>query len=327
MRKNVPTTILVLQNDGSFLRDVPFSGLAPFVGDPGARVWIDLLEPEMADYDALQEVFHFHPLAIEDCHSNIQRPKIDDYGSYVFMTFHGLNLAEGKDPLEMVELDLFLSTNYLVTVRYDRLYSIREVQERVQKNPEILHRGPDVVLHAVIDRMVDYYFDLLQRLDEEMDGVEERLFAGATRSVLQEILDFKRRVMALRRVAGPQREIMNQIARGDCRMIQEGTRYYYRDVHDHLLRIADSLDAYRDMIGTAMDTYMTLLSNRTNDIMKVLSIIATIMLPLSLITGFFGMNFQKFPGLDNPYGIWAVVGAMLVVAGIMLAYFRRKGWL
>ena len=294
--------------------------------DSGARIWIDLFEPEMADYDALQAVFHFHPLAIEDCHSNIQRPKIDDYGGYIFMAFHGLNLAEGKDPLDMVELDMFLGPNFLVTVRYDRLFSIKDVQERVRKNPEILRRGPDVVLHAVVDRMVDYYFDLLQRLDEQMDGIEDRLFEGATRSVLQEILDLKRTIMALRRVAGPQREIMNQIARGDCPMVQESTRYYYRDVHDHLLRIADSLDAYRDMIGTAMDTYMTLLSNRTNDIMKVLSIIATIMLPLSLITGFFGMNFREFPGLSYPYAIWIVVGAMVVLAGIMLVYFRRKGW-
>ena len=321
------TTTLVLGSDGTLLADVPMEELAPHVLDSGSRIWIDLFEPEMADYDALQTVFHFHPLAIEDCHSNIQRPKIDDYGKYIFMAFHGLNLAEGKDPLDMVELDMFLGPTFLVTVRYDRLFSIRDVQERVRKNPEILRRGPDVVLHAVVDRLVDYYFDLLQRLDEQMDGIEDRLFEGATRSVLQEILDLKRTIMALRRVAGPQREIMNQIARGDCPMVQESTRYYYRDVHDHLLRIADSLDAYRDMIGTAMDTYMTLLSNRTNDIMKVLSIIATIMLPLSLITGFFGMNFQNFPGLGYPHAIWIVVGAMLVLAGIMLVYFRRKGWL
>ena len=320
------TTILVLKTDGTLVSDIPLGELGPCLEDPGTRVWIDLFEPEMADYDALQSVFHFHPLAIEDCHSNIQRPKIDEYGNYIFMTFHGLNLAEGKDPLELVELDLFLGAAFLVTVRYDRLFSIRDVQERVQKNPEILHRGPDVVLHAVLDRMVDYYFDMLQRLDEKMDGIEDRLFEGATRDVLKEILDLKRTIMALRRVAGPQREIMNQIARGDCPIVQEGTRYYYRDIHDHLLRIADSLDAYRDMIGTAMDTYMTLLSNRTNEIMKVLSIIATIMLPLSLITGFFGMNFQRFPGLDHPLGVWFVVGTMLVLAGIMLAYFRRKGW-
>jgi magnesium transporter len=322
----VATTILVVKSDGALVSDASLEEAGAYLRDPGARVWIDLFEPEMADYDALQEVFHFHPLAIEDCHSNIQRPKIDDYGDYIFMTFHGLNLAEGKDPLEMVELDLFLSPAFLVTVRYDRLFSIREVQDRIRKNPEILRRGPDVVLHAVIDRMVDFFFDLLQRMDETMDGIEDRLFEGPTRTVLQEILDLKRTIMALRRVAGPQREIMNQIARGDCPVVQEGTRYYYRDIHDHLLRIADSLDAYRDMIGTAMDTYMTLLSNRTNEIMKVLSIIATIMLPLSLITGFFGMNFQRFPGIDYEFGVWFVVAAMAVLAGIMLVYFRRKGW-
>jgi magnesium transporter len=323
----VEITILALGKDGIPVPDVPLSDLASLLAEPSARVWVDLFEPGAADYEALQAVFHFHPLAIEDCHNNIQRPKVDDYGDCIFMAFHGLNMAQGKDPLDMVELDLFLGPNFLVTVHYNPLVSITEVGERVGKNPEILRRGTDVVLHAILDRMVDFFFELLERLDDEMDGVEERLFKGATPAVLQEILDLKRRIMALRRVAGPQREILNQIARGDFPVVQEGTRYYYRDVHDHLLRIADSLDAYRDMIGTAMDTYMTILSNRTNDIMKVLSIIATLMLPLSLITGFFGMNFQRFPGLTNPYGVWIVVGVMLVMVWIMLVFFHRKGWL
>ena len=179
----------------------------------------------------------------------------------------------------------------------------------MQKNPDLLRRGPDFIYHAIVDRMVEYYFDLMDRIDEQVDRLEERLFTELGEGILQDILDLKRRVLNLRRVAGPQREVMNQIARGDFEMIQEHTRFYFRDVYDHLLRIGDALDAYRDMTGSAMDTYMTQLSNRTNEVMKVLSIIATIMLPLSLLTGFFGMNFVRMPGLENPTGVTGSSGS------------------
>ncbi len=323
----MPVSTLVIKPDGSLVRDLGLREAAEFHSDPAARLWVDLLEPGMEDYDLIRTAFGFHPLALEDCHHTIQRPKVDDYGENLFLVFHGLNLNEGADPLDMLELDSFLGSNFLVTIRYGRLFSIREIMDRIAKNPELLRKGPDFVYYAVVDRMVDYYFDLMDRLDEEVDALEERLLTRADRESLHRILDLKRRIMALRRVAGPQREIMNQLARGDYPLIQEQHRYYFRDVYDHLLRIADSLDAFRDMVGSAMDTYLSQISNRTNDIMKVLSIIATIMLPLSLITGYFGMNFQVMPWLHDPHAIYVLTGLMVLLAGLMLAYFRKKGWM
>jgi magnesium transporter len=323
----MPVQILVLKPDGSLEVDPPLEELGPALAQAESRIWVDLLDPEMADYEALQGVFAFHPLAIEDCHNNIQRPKVDDYGTHIFTVFHGLNLNEGADPLDMLELDTFLGPNYLVTVRYGRLFSIRDVWDRVKKNPDLLKKGPDYAFYLVVDRMVDYYFELMERIDDELDTLEERLFTELGRDLLQQILNLKRRIMALRRVAGPQREVMNQLTRGDFAVTQGATRYYFRDVYDHLLRIGDALDSYRDTAGSAMETYMTQLSNRANDIMKVLSIIATIMLPLSLITGYFGMNFQQMPWLGNRYAVYWLTGGMLLLALGMLAYFRHKRWL
>jgi magnesium transporter len=322
----MPVQILVLEPDGSFQTEVPLGELGPTLAREDARIWVDLLDPELADYEVLQRVFSFHPLAIEDCHNNIQRPKVDDYGNHIFTVFHGLNLNEGADPLDMLELDSFLGANYLVTVRYGRLFSIRDVWDRVVKNPDLLKKGPDYVYYLVVDRMVDYYFELMERIDDELDSLEDRLFTDIGRDVLQQILNLKRRIMALRRVAGPQREVMNQLSRGDFAVTQGSTRYYFRDVYDHLLRIGDALDSYRDTAGSAMETYMTQLSNRANDIMKVLSIIATIMLPLSLITGYFGMNFHQMPWLGNRYAVYWLTGGMVVLALGMLAYFRHKRW-
>ncbi len=323
----MPVQILHMSKDGTLHDDGTLAGLGPVLADPEARVWVDLLEPELEDYERLREVFGFHPLALEDCHHSIQRPKVDDYGNHVFVVFHGLNLNEGADPLDMLELDSFLGPNYLVTVRYGRLFSIRDVWDRVVKNPDLLHKGPDYIFYAVTDRMVDYYFELMERIDDEVDELEERLFTELSSELLQAILDIKRRIMALRRVAGPQREVMNQLARGEFAVTQGANRYYFRDVYDHLLRIADALDSYRDTVGSAMDTYMTQLSNRTNDIMKVLSIIATIMLPLSLVTGYFGMNFHRMPFLDDPKAVWFLTGGMAALALLMLAYFRHKRWI
>ncbi len=322
----MPITTHVARPEGPLLSDVPMGELRPHLEDEETRVWVDLFDPEMEDYEELQRLFGFHPLAIEDCHNRVQRPKVDEYGDYIFAVFHGLNLNEGADPLDMLELDAFVSGRYLVTVRYGRLFSIRDIMERVAKNPDLLRRGPDHVYYAIVDRMVEYYFDLMDRFDEQVDDIETRLFDELGEKILQDILDLKRRVLELRRVAGPQREIMNQLARGDFPVIRENTRFYFRDVYDHLLRIGDALDSYRDMIGSAMDTYMTQLSNRTNDIMKVLSIIATIMLPLSLITGFFGMNFAHMPWLQESHAVYWLVGIMVVLAGGMLVFFKRRDW-
>jgi magnesium transporter len=319
-------TVLVARPDGSLLTDVPLGDLKPHLDDEACRIWVDFLEPGMEDYEALQTLFGFHHLALEDCHNRIQRPKVDEYKGHVFVVFHGLNLNEGADPLDMLELDAFISPRYLVTIRYGRLFSIREVMERARKNPDLLLRGTDYVYYAIVDRMVEYYFDLMDRLDGQVDEIEERLFHELGEQILQEIMELKRRVMELRRVAGPQREVMNQIARGDYPVIGENTRFYFRDVYDHLLRIGDALEGYRDMIGSAMDTYMSQLSNRTNEIMKVLSVIATIMLPLSLITGFFGMNFVVMPGLKSPTGVYWLIGGMVALAGGMMLYFKRRGW-
>ncbi len=306
--------------------------LARILAADAGVVWVDLSEPTDADFDWLLRQFRFHQLAIEDCRHGVQRPKIEEYDDYLFFVFHAVTgLTAGDDlmrgsEIDFVELDGFLGLRYLVTVHTEPLKLLDQIRARIEDNPALLARGADDLFYAILDAAVDLYFPLLDELDDKIDHIEEDLFSAATPHTLAEIFALKKLLLRLRRFAMPQRETLAAIVHHDHPAIDQRTRYYLRDVVDHLLRINDAIELYRDMIAGAADTYISRVAQRTNDVIKVLSIIATVMLPLSFLAGLYGMNFEHLPGASSRWGFPAMIGVMGTLALVLLATFWRRGW-
>jgi len=298
------------------------------LGKKGAFLWIDVQKPTQKEMRFLEERLVFHPLAIEDCMTTIQRPKIDRYEGYLFVVLHAATLAAHKDKATSLELDCFVGENYVVTVHLKTIPSVTATWDRCIKNRSIMSRGSAYLFYFIADALVDNYFPILEKLDAEIQRIEDNIFKNSTAVLLNKIFDLKENVLILRRILGPQRETMNVISRGGYYpLIPSDLSIYFRDVSDLLARINDNLDTYRDLLVSALDGYMSATSNKLSEIMKVLTIIATIMMPLTLITGVYGMNFKNMPELNNPYAYFIVIGFMFLLGISMLLFFKRKKWL
>jgi magnesium transporter len=307
--------------------DVPEAELPGLLADPGVRLWADIEAATEAEQSVLTEIFHFHPLAVEDCIAETHLPKLDDYGDYLFLVVHhGARSPERPGTFSTVELNCFLGKRYLVTYHDSPSRSIAEVHRRFQKNSPSISHGVDFLLHEVLDGVVDNYFPILDDIDDRIGDIERRVIDQPDRAVLSEILTSKRDLMQLKRVTAPQRDILNRLSREPFTAIDPQARIYFRDVFDHLVRITDLAETYREHLTATLEAHLSLVSNRLNEVMKVLTVIATIILPLTLITGIYGMNFEWMPELHWRYGYPAVLGLMAVIAGFMLYGFKRKGW-
>ena len=250
--------------------------------------WLDIHGPDAAGLALLRDVFGFHPIALEDSEHFGQRPKLDTYDDYVMLVVYGAN----DDGDGLVEVHCFLSEHYLVTVHHDDCPTFRDLRTRITSHH--LHTdNAAFVLYAVVDALVDSFFPLLSEFDDRIDTIEDRVFQAPDDAQLQEVFAIKKRLVALRKVITPERDLFARVATGVFTipgMTPEAERYF-RDVYDHLIRISDLVDSYRDLLTGAMDVYLSTVSNRLNAVMKQLTIIATIFLPLTWLTGFFGQNF------------------------------------
>lgn len=295
--------------------------------DKEAFLWVDLEDPNEDESAILWEVFEFHSLAIEDCiAAMIQRPKVEDYGDYLFAVFHGVQFSPEESLIATHEIDLFLGENYLVTFHYASSRSVRSVREKCRKGEKVIDRGVDYLLHEILDSLVEHYAPAIERLDDRLESVEEEIFCTPDKKTLNDIFDLKKDILSVRRVLHPQREVLNRLIRGEFRQISRENIPFFRDVFDRLYRMSEFLDTYRDTITGIFDAYTSVVSNRMNEIMKVLTLFATIMLPLTLITGIYGMNFEFIPELHWKYGYFFALGLMAFVAGGLLTYFRKKKW-
>ncbi len=290
--------------------------------------WLDLTAPGPDDVARLQKIFGFHPLALEDTDHFGQRPKLDNYGDYIFLVFYGAWRHGDSDPEPLREVHLFIAGGYLVTIHRDPLPSLE--QQRVQLHGRALH-SEQFVLYRVLDALVDSFFPILGEMDDEIDNLEAAVLANPTQHQLERLFSLKRQLIAMRKVITPQRDLfassVDQIAQLPGLELDE--RDYFRDIYDHLIRISDLVDSYRDLLSGATDLYLSTVSNRQNDVMKQLTVIATIFLPLGFITGFFGQNFAFLvTHLISPeWTFWVVgVGSVLVTCAGLLVFFRRKGW-
>jgi len=300
-------------------------GLRTLINVPGL-LWLDLDDPMSQALDDLAAQYGFHELAVEDCRNRQQPAKVDYYDGYSFYIINSTHYTQKPCEVRLREIDAFLGPDYIVTVHYDESLSIKEIERRLTQNQTRYDR-PDEVLHAIIDIVVDRYLPTLESIGDTIDLVEDELLIHPDVKLLELIFDLKRGLLQFRRAVSAQRELLNVIVRDDTAQIQKEMRIYFRDVYDHAVRAMDLVETYRDLLSGALDIYLTQMANRTNDIVKGLTILATIMLPLTLVTGYFGMNFEYMPLLKDPNGIWYTTAGLLVITVVMLGYFKLKKWL
>jgi magnesium transporter len=291
----------------------------------GSFFWIDVDQPVEEDYTILREVFKFHPLAIEDAEHFDQRAKVDDYDDFVFLVVYGAN----PDDDRLVEVHCFYSDKYLVTVHRDEAPAFTDVRRRYVKRNRPVDR-PGKLLYEIIDGLVDSFFPILADFDDRIDELENQTFLNASDAQLQEIFGMKRLLVGMRKAVTPQRDMFASLAGGiaDLPGMTEEDERYFRDVYDHLIRISDLIDTYRDLLTSSMDVYLSTVSNRLNSVMKQLTVMATVFLPLTFITGFFGQNFGWM--VRNIGSPWAFAGLgigleLLIVAGLV-TLFKQRGW-
>jgi magnesium transporter len=293
-------------------------------------LWVNLERPDNAETDQiLRDLFHFHPLAIEDSQSTgYQTAKIDDYEKYLFIVAHALAASTVHISSDSIlELNLFLGENYLVTSYNSAdMPPAREVWLRLERDERIVQNGSDYLCHAILDRLVDEYFPLLDQMDETIEALEDQVLANPTTDTLSKLLESKHELMSLRRIIAPQREVMNRLSRDDFTMIDQQSRLYFRDIYDHLVRLQDLSESLRDIVSGALDIYLNSTSLRLNEVMRSLTIVSTIFLPLTFVAGVYGMNFDYMPELRWHYGYLAVwIIFILIIIG-MLAWFRHRKW-
>ena len=293
--------------------------------DKGELLWFDLYRPDADELGILATVFSIHQLALEDAEQFGQRPKLEDYDDFTQLIAYGVQ--EGSD--DLVEVHFFYSMRYLVTVRHGDCAAFAEVRNRLAHRAKPISRL--LLMHHILDELSDGFFPVLSSFDDRIDQLQDEIFAKPTDEQLSELFNRKRWLIGVRKVITPQRDLVASLVDGVAElpgMTREIERYY-RDLYDHLIRISDLVDSYRDLLTGSMDAYLSTVSNRLNVIMKQLAIIATIFLPLSFLTGFFGENFAWMIRRIGSLGAFLLLGLgteLVVVAG-MLLLFRRRGWL
>jgi magnesium transporter len=295
---------------------------------PEHLYWWDLSTPTREENDLLSERFKFHPLAIEDCIAEIHYPKIDFYENYLYLVVHGVDVdLSEREGFAPKELDIFLGKDYLVTYHDKEARSVNEVLRRCKENTPIFEYGLDFVLYTILDILVANYVPVLESIEENLEEVEEIIFGNPEQAALKDILAIKRTLMRLKKTVFPQREVINHLARNEYEFVQPRTQAYFRDVYDMLYRMAEMTESFRDVSTAMVETYLSTVSNRMNQVMKVLTLITTIFLPLTLIAGIYGMNFQYMPELHWKYGYPFALGIMVIVAMSLVGFFKWKKWL
>jgi len=327
----------ILKADGSTSHCTDRASLEAAFHDKTTMIWVDIHQLDDEEIEILLEVFKFHELAVEDSVTYSQRPKIEHYEhigdglgmGYFYMVIHGPDLQSVQSNLRTKEVDIFMSERYLVTSHDEGMKSIDEVMSRAEIDPRMIFaNGIDGLLYQILDRMTDHYMPILDYIEDTIDDLEDAAAEGTGPSLLERLNKLKRELLNLRRIVGPQREVVAQLSRGDVKFISERNRIYYRDVLDHLVRTVEMLEIYRDLIQGARDIYLSSISLHLNQIMKTLTIISVVCLPLTIVTSFFGMNFPREDWLFNSHWVFiAAVCFMGTMVGTLLYWFRTRHWI
>jgi magnesium transporter len=319
----------VFINSKNQIIDISKDHLLSTLNENNGLLWVNLDKPTDEELlEILQDIFHFHPLTIEDCQSQgFQTAKVDDHEDYLFIITHTLKSVNDFEKLTTDELNIFLGSNFVVTSHQaDDMHPIQCVWELLAKDDRIATRGADFLCHAILDVVVDDYLPLIDKMDEEIDWLEDMVLEKPNPQTLQRILSLKHSTLTLRRIIAPQREIMNILSRDDFRQIQDANKIYFRDIYDHLVRFQDLSESVRDIVSGTLDIYLSATSNRLNEVMKALTIVSTIFLPLTFIAGVYGMNFHHFPELTWKFGYLYVWILYILIVFVMIWYFKKRKW-
>jgi magnesium transporter len=320
--------------DGTIRQELPQADFPAALSETAGVLWVDFeATPVSQDEPILTQIFHFHPLAVDDALQESHVPKVDDWDDYLYLVLHSIAFDRSDGGrIDTVELDVFLGRNFIVTHHDEPIPAIRHVWESCQRDERYMARGTDHLLYRIIDDMVAAYMPVVEEIDEAIEDLEDKIFDRPTPDALSDLFTLKRSLLRLRRVIAPQREVLNKLARDDYPVIDARDRVFFRDVYDHLVRLHDINESMRDLVSGALDTYLSVINNRMNDIMKTLTVITTLFMPLSFVTGFFGMNFftPAAPDLQP----WTTIAAFSITLGLMIAtplamllWLRRRGWM
>lgn len=313
--------------DGKLRRDLSVTEMAEIIRTGTGELWVDMRVTSRQCVAMLDNVFAFHPLAVEDALNPNSRVKVDEYPGFLFAIVRGVRfVSETEDPYDMetFNISFFLGPNYLVTVHSGASPAFDAVSERVVRHPELLQRGAERVMHAIMDSAIDAYFPILDQIDEFIDGLEARVFQNFDQAALEDIFQVKRLVLTLRRHLSPQREVFNVLSNRPTPLLAPDTQVYFRDIYDHNLRINESLETYRDLLGSTLDSYLTQVSNRLGNVTKGLSVIATISIPFVVVSGMWGMNFTHIPWAESPHAFWYMLALQLGISAVLLILLRMR---
>ena len=313
---------------GKRVATLALDDLAGALAVPGQFVWLGLLEPSEELLQRVQRELHLHDLAIEDAHAAHQRPKLEQYQDSLFVVLRTVQRPSPGAPLEFGETHIFIGRNYLVTVRHGSLRSHVGLRSRLEATPALLAKGPGFVLYALMDFIVDQYFPVVDELEESFEGLEEQIFAEqCSRETTRSIYHLRRDLVALKRAILPLIEVCNRLMKFDVEMVAADTHPYFRDIHDHLLRLNELIDSLRELLGTALDANASLISEQHTVQTKRLASWAAIIAVPTMVAGIYGMNFTQMPELHWAYGYPVALGIMAVACFGLYVAFRRSGWL
>jgi magnesium transporter len=316
----------VAYQDGRKLADIRVEEISDYLKRPECFVWVALKDPTNEELATMQAEFDLHPLAVEDASHGHQRPKVDEYGDSVFAVLHIVELHEHD--AEVAELSIFAGPNYVLSVRKGTEHGFVAVRERAEREPELLRHGSGFVLYALMDNVVDRYFPVVDALEVELEKLEQRIFSGeSAKANIQELYDLKHKLMVLRHAVEPLIEVTHRLYGGRVPQVCMGTQDYFRDVHDHLLRVSQALDGLRDMVGTAMSVNLSMITLAENEVTKRLASYAALVAIPTMIAGIYGMNFKYMPELDIPWMYPAILALMAALDLYLYGRFRKAGWL
>ncbi len=324
------SNINIVRYNETFFEEKEISSMKDFHPEKDEKVitWINIdgLE-DIKLFEDIGERFSLHPLILEDILNTGQRPKMEDYGDYIYLVLKNFYGTKGED-LVSDQVSIILGKDFVLSFQ-ERASDLEEsIREKIKKNKgRIRKEGPDYLVHALVDNVVDNYFIILENLEEKIENLEDDLVKKPTQSTLHDIHMFKRELIMLGKTLWPLREAISLMERADSPLINKTTVVYFKDIYDHTIAIIDTVETFKDMLSGMLDIYLSTVSNRLNEVMKVLTIIATIFMPLTFMAGIYGMNFKYMPELEWQWGYFGVLGVMLVVALFMIRYFKNKKWL
>jgi magnesium transporter len=320
---------LIAGKEGKEIREEKPENITALLNDQ-ELLWLDIIKPSKEDLSLLKNYFNVHQLTVEDALQPFHLPKIESFDQYIFVVWQVLNDNPETDEIENSQISFVLGEKFLITIHHDAIPIIDDLEKQMLKgdctieNCSLL-RGTDWVMRSILDKSTDGYFPIVDAINDRSDDIEDLIFENADQKQLKELFDLKRKLLQIRKVVSPQRDAITELVRFE-KYVKPENIAYFRDIFDRLLRILDLVDSARDIISGSMDIYLSAVSNRLNEIMKKLTIVATIVLPLSLVTGIYGMNFRFMPELHSRYGYFTVLASMVIFSVVMFIYFKKKNW-